>query len=99
MTCSSDGSEGVAMGGRRELVHRVGAVQRCLREESAWSTATHCRQLSECLVPSVVPSTGGGVGDWLVLLLSLHQVSLTLTDDPPPTLMTPPPNLMTHPLP
>ena len=46
-----------------ELVHCVGAVQRCLRPESAWSTAAHCRQHSECLVPSVGPSTGGGVGD------------------------------------
>ena len=31
-------------------------------------------------------------GDWLILLLSLLQASLALTNDPPPTLMT-------HPLP
>ena len=35
------------------------------------------------------------MGDWLVLLLFLHQVSLTLTDDPTPYLDDLPPTLMT----
>ena len=87
MTCSSAGSEGSGHGREEWSWSTVlGAVQRCLRQESAWSTAAHCRQHSQCLVPSVVPSAGGGVGDWLVLLLSLHKVSLSLL-------------LMTHPLP
>ena len=69
MTCSSAGSEGSGHGREEWTLSTVlGAVQRCLRQESAWSTAAHCRQLSECLVSSVVPSTGGGVGNWLVLL-------------------------------
>ena len=42
----------------------LGAVQRCLRQESIWSTAGHCRQHShEYLVSSVFPPTGGGARD------------------------------------
>ena len=94
MTCSSAGSEGSGHGREEWSWSTVlGAVQRCLREESAWSTATHCWQHSECLMSSVVSSTGGGVGDWLVLLLSLHQVSLTLINDPTPYLDDPTPYL------
>ena len=56
VTCSSAGSEGSGHGREGWSLSTVlGAVQRGLRQESAWSTAAHCRQLSECLVPSVVP--------------------------------------------
>ena len=47
-----------------------------------------CRGASDRSQLGALPVTG--VGDWLILLLSLHQVSLTLTDDPPPTLMNHP---------
>ena len=49
MTCSSAGSEGSGHGREEWSWSTVlGGVQRCLRQESAWSTATHCRQFSEC---------------------------------------------------
>ena len=47
MKCSSAGSEGSGHG-REEWswVTVLGAVQRCLRQESVWSTAAHRRQHS-----------------------------------------------------
>ena len=61
--CSSAGSKG--SGYRREewsWVSVLGAVQRCLRQESVWSTTGHCRQHSHEYVSGVQcgPQTGGG---------------------------------------
>ena len=89
-------SEGRGHGRRQSWSTMLGAGQRCLGGEAAWCSAGHCRQHSECLVPSEVPSTGRGARDGLILLLSLHQVYLSLS------VMTPLPwthPLMTHPLP
>ena len=53
MTCSSAGSEGSGHGREEWSWSTVlGAVQRCLRPESAWSTAAHCRQLSVSVTES-----------------------------------------------
>ena len=70
--------------GGMELVHCVWAVQRCLRQESAWSTAAHCRQLSECLVPSVVPQQEEvwGIG-WSYCCPYIRCLSLLLMTPPP----------------
>ena len=57
-----------------ELVHRVGGT---VEVSQTGVSLEHCHALT-------------GVEDWLILLLSLHQVSLTLTDEPTPYLDDPP---------
>ena len=54
VTFSSAGSEGRGHERGRSWSTVLGAGQRCLRGEAAWSSAGHCRQHSECLVPSEV---------------------------------------------
>ena len=68
VTCPSAGSEWRGHKRGLELVHRVGGGAEVSHTGGSWSSAGHCRQHSECLVPSEVPSTGGGAGDGLVLL-------------------------------
>ena len=95
VTCSSAGSEGSGHGREEWSWSTVlGAVQRCLRPESAWSTAAHCRQLSECLVPNVVPQQEEVWGiDWSYCCPYIRCLSLLLMtrplylDDSPSTLM------------
>ena len=99
VTCSSAGSEGSGHGREEWSWSTVlGAVQRCLRQESAWSIAAHCWQHSECLVPScVVPQQEEVWGiDWSYCCPYIRCISLLLMT-PPPTLMTPPPTLMIPP--
>jgi len=91
VTCSSAGSEGSGHGREGWSLSTVlGAVQRGLRQESAWSTAAHCRQLSECLVPvwSLDRRRCGELAGLTVVLTP--DVTITPTDDPP---------LMTCPIP